>query len=49
MDAPVVLGVELVEGENLAIFVDGGEEMQGPRGWLLGEGAVDCEGGVELP
>jgi hypothetical protein len=49
VDTPVVLGVEAVEGGDLAVFVDGGEEVQGPRGWVLGEGAVDSEGGVELP
>ena len=45
------LGWSLSRGEGLAVFVDGGEEVQGPRGvgcWV-GEGAVDSEGGVELP
>jgi hypothetical protein len=40
--------VEAVEG-GLAVFLDGGEEVQGPRGWVLGEGAVEREGGVEMP
>jgi hypothetical protein len=40
-NTPIVLGVETVEGGDLAVFVDGGEEVQGPRGWVFGEGAVD--------
>ena len=49
VDTPVVLRVEAAEGGDLAVILDGGEEVQGPRGWVLGEGAVDREGGVELP
>ncbi len=40
--------MEAVEGVDLAVFVDGGEEVLGPRGWMLGEGVVESEGGVEL-
>jgi hypothetical protein len=43
VDTPVVSGVETVEGGDgdLDVFVDGGEEVQEPGGWVLCEGTVD--------
>ena len=48
-DAAIAFGVEGVEGGDLALLVDRDEKVEGPGEGLEGEGAIDSEGGVELP